>query len=361
MVFEENSTDNNEVLIRFENLTKYYGDFCSVANMTMDIHKGEIIGLLGPNGAGKTTTMKMMAHILKPSSGAIWYKKDGQFHKLTSRTKDYLLQNIGFLVENPAFYNTITPRQLLTYFAKLKGYPRNKIAQRVVEVVSMVQMEEWIDKKIGTFSKGMKEKIGIISALVHDPEVIILDEPQTGLDPKARIEIRNFIVQLKQQGKTIFFSSHLLYEVSEIADKVVIISNGQIIAYDTMKNLEAQVKSSLIHVQILNSSNDQSQNILDALLTALAPAINEGILSNKITYIPESQTFNITFDGEKEHQARILNLLVSRGIDVVEFSVPKAGLLEQLYMTLVSESTSQQVPLNTVWQENPDPVVETHL
>ena len=361
MGLEESFTNNNEVLIRFENLTKYYGDFCSVSNLNMDIRKGEIIGLLGPNGAGKTTTMKMMAHILKASSGAIWYKKDGEFYRLTSRTKDYLLKNVGFLVENPALYTNVTPRQLLTYIAKLKGYPGTKINQRIEFIINMIKMDEWIDKKIGTFSKGMKEKIGILSAIVHDPEIIILDEPQTGLDPKARVEIRNFILQLKQMGKTVFFSSHLLYEVSEVADKVVIISNGQLIAYDTMENLEARVKSSLIHVQVLNSSNGKIPSILADLTSALKPAIDEGIMSDKITYVPESRTFDITFDGETTHQFKILKLLVSNGIEVVEYSVPKAGLLERLYMTLTSEPTNQQEPMSTPWQNNSNPTIETNF
>ena len=151
-------------MIKFENLTKYYGKFLSVSNLTLEIRKGEVIGFLGPNGAGKTTTMKMMARILKPSSGSISYFKDGEFHRLTGKSKDYLLQNIGFLVENPTFYNNVTPRQLLTYTAQLKGYPRDQIPKRVEEVVNMVKMNDWIDKNVGTFSKCMKEKIGIVGA-----------------------------------------------------------------------------------------------------------------------------------------------------------------------------------------------------
>ena len=334
--------ESNEVLIKFENLTKYYGNFLSVSSLNMEIKKGEIIGFLGPNGAGKTTTMKMMAHILKPSSGAIYYQKDGEFHKLTSRSKDYLLQNVGFLVENPSFYGNVTPRQLLTYFAKLKGYPKEQIPKRVEEVVSMVKMDDWIEKKIGTFSKGMKEKIGIISAIVHDPDIIILDEPQTGLDPKARVDIRNFILELKKMGKTIFFSSHLLYEVSEVADKIAIITSGRIIAFDTMEVLEAQVKSSLIRLEILNSNNGNSGPILDKMVEILHPQIEKGIMLSKITYSPETRQFNINFDGNPVHQFEILKTLVNNNIEVVEYAVPKAGLLEDLYMNLVTDSKNGQ-------------------
>ena len=183
----EFSNENENILVKIDDLIKFYGKFCSISNLTMSINKGEVIGFLGPNGAGKTTTMKIMANILNPSSGRVWYRKNNKFLQLNSKTKDYLLGNVGFLVESPTFYSNVTPRQLLTYFAKLKGYPREKISERVEIVIKMFKMEEWIDKKIGTFSKGMKEKIGIASAIVHDPEIIILDEPQTGLDPKARV------------------------------------------------------------------------------------------------------------------------------------------------------------------------------
>lgn len=338
---EKKMSENNDVLIRFENLTKYYGNFCSVSNLNMEIKKGEIIGFLGPNGAGKTTTMKMMARILKPSSGDILYNKDGEFHKLNARSKDYLLQNVGFLVENPAFYNNVTPRQLLTYFARLKGYPRDKIAARVEEVVELVKMSDWIDKKLGTFSKGMKEKIGIVSAIVHDPDIVILDEPQTGLDPKARIDIRNLILVLKKMGKTIFFSSHLLYEVSEVADKIAIISNGKIIAFDTMDVLEARVKSSLIRIEILNSNGNASR-MIDKLVQILHPQIEQGIILSNIKYSTETKQFNINFDGNQQHQFEILKTLVNNNIEVVEYSVPKAGLLEDLYMNLVTDSNNDQ-------------------
>ncbi len=345
MAIQESIKENNDVVIRFENLTKYYGNFCSVSNLNMEIKKGEIIGFLGPNGAGKTTTMKMMARILRPSSGKIVYKKDGEFFELTARSKDYLLQNVGFLVENPSFYNNVTPRQLLTLFAKLKGYPRDKIPKRVEEVVAMVKMTDWIDKKLGTFSKGMKVKLGIVSALVHDPEIIILDEPQSGLDPKARIDVRNFILELKKVGKTIFFSSHLLYEVSEVADKIAIITNGHLIAFDTMQDLELQAKSSLIHLEILNANNGNTKPLLDRLVEILRPQIEKGIIINDITYTPETKKFNINFDGEPQHQHDILQLLTEDKIDVVDFSVSKAGVLEDLYMNLVSDSKQESNPV----------------
>ena len=205
----------------------------------MNIYRGEILGYLGENGAGKSTTMKMMGWLLRSNQGSISIKDNGgDLETLNALNKDRLLNNIGFLIENPAFYPDVTPRQILRYFGELKGYPRKKIGARVEEIVEMIGMTKWIDTKIKNFSKGMRQKIGIISAIVHDPDIIVLDEPSTGLDPTARLLVREFILKLKSLGKTIFLSSHLLYEISEIADRIAIISHGKLVAIDTLENLE---------------------------------------------------------------------------------------------------------------------------
>ncbi|MBD3341278.1 MAG: ATP-binding cassette domain-containing protein, partial [Candidatus Lokiarchaeota archaeon] len=156
------NTKNNEIIIQFKDLTKKFGNFYAVSNLNLEIKRGEILGFLGHNGAGKSTTMKMMAYLITPTKGEILIRNDGSLEKLTRKNKDYLLDNIGFLIENPAFYGNMTPRQILTYFAKLKGYPRKKVKKRVEQMVGMMGMTKWIDTKVNTFSKGMRQKIGIL-------------------------------------------------------------------------------------------------------------------------------------------------------------------------------------------------------
>lgn len=329
---------NDEILVSLRNLTKKFGSFTAVSNINLDIYKGEIVGFLGPNGAGKSTTMKMMAKLLKPTSGEVLIRDDGALLKLSNRTKDRLLDNIGFLIENPAFYDSQSPRQILSYFAKLKGYPRDKITQRVEEVVAMVNMTDWIDTKIGKFSKGMRQKIGVISAIVHDPDIVVLDEPQTGLDPRARKEVRDFILKLKEMGKTIFISSHLLFEISEVADRVAIISNGVIIAFDTLDNLEAIVKKSVIRMEMLNPPENNSGELvykINKIVEPLTGLINE---NGATRFNPDTKIFEIKFDGNSDRQFQILEALLQNGIKVIEFSVPKAGLLEDLYLDFVKDS-----------------------
>jgi len=335
--------NNNDILIQFKGLTKKFGSFYAVSNINLEIKRGEIVGFLGPNGAGKSTTMKMMAYLLRPTAGEIWIRHNGDLERLTLRNRDYLLDNIGFLIENPAFYGDMTAKQILSYFAKLKGYPRKKIKNRVAEIVEMVGLSKWLKKKIKTFSKGMRQKIGICSAIVHDPDIVVLDEPATGLDPKARIEIRKFILRLKKMGKTIFLSSHLLYEISEVADRVAIINQGRLIAFDTLDNLELKARKSVINFELYDYSESNLTELLETINKIVAPLTGlEGDDKNKrVTFNENSKIFEVPFNGVPENQLKIHNALFENNFKVLEFSVPKANLLENLFIGLTDNSDNE--------------------
>ena len=331
------SQKSQEILIKFKGLTKKFGSLYAVSNVDLEIKRGEIVGFLGPNGAGKSTTMKMMAYLLRPTKGEIWIRSNGELKKLTQRNKAYLLDNVGFLIESPAFYGDRTPRQILSYFARLKGYPRKKLKNRVEEVVKMFGLSEWIDKKIKIFSKGMRQKIGILSAIIHDPDIIVLDEPQTGLDPKARKEVRDFLLRLKKLGKTIFLSSHLLYEISKVADRIAIISHGKLMAFDKLENLEISTGRSMINIELLTISEEALDDTLRKLnelinpLTGLEPELSE------VNYNKDSGIFEVIFDGDPKNQLKIFKVLFENNFEVIEFSVPKATLLEYLFINYTDE------------------------
>ncbi|MFX1470433.1 MAG: ABC transporter ATP-binding protein [Promethearchaeota archaeon] len=325
---------NQEILIQLKNLTKKFGDFYAVRDVNLEIKRGEIVGFLGPNGAGKTTTMKMIANLLNPNKGEVWIRANGELQKLTRSNKDYLLDNIGFLIEIPAFYGKVTPKEILKYFAKLKGYPRQGLNERIDSVLKMVGMLEWKDKKIGTFSKGMKQKIGIISAIVHDPDIVVLDEPQTGLDPTARKEVRDFIMNLKKSGKTVFLSSHLLYEISEVADRIAIIHHGQIIAFDTLDNLEGRAKKSVIHFELLNPPEDNIDEFIKQLKNLILPLTGIVEEDSWIKFDNDTKVIQVFFNGDPKNQTQILRKLLDNGYEILEYSVPKAGLLESLFIEL---------------------------
>ena len=328
-------------MIRLNDLSKKFGSFFAVKNLNLEIKRGEIVGFLGPNGAGKSTTIKMIANLLNPTSGYVEIKGGTNLERLNSKNKNRLLKKVGFLIEVPELYDNVTPRQILKYFAILKDYPKNKIDNRVEETLELIGLQNWKDKKIKTFSKGMRQKIGILSAIIHDPDIIILDEPQTGLDPKSRREVRDFLLKMKDLGKTIFISSHLVYEISEIADKIAIINHGHLVAYDNLENLEQKVKKSVIHLELmefLNASYMTDDNI-SKLIQDLKQILRDYV--EEIHYNEDAKFLELIFDGEPQNQVKILRELVSQNFSVLEFSVPKTNLLENIYLELLRKSEEQ--------------------
>ncbi|MFW9971955.1 MAG: ABC transporter ATP-binding protein [Candidatus Odinarchaeota archaeon] len=338
----------SEVVIRLENLTKKFGNLTAVNNVNLEVCRGETIGLVGPNGAGKTTTIKMIAKILRPSSGRILINTNGdKLHDLAhiSRT----ISHIGFLIDIPAFYN-MTAYQLLRYFANLQNYPKEKINQRINELLERFKLSEWKFEQVKNFSKGMTQKIGIIQAIIHDPEIIILDEPQTGLDPLARVEIRNYIRELQSQGKTIFVASHMLYEISEVCDKIALINYGSIIGFDTVENLALTLKTSELNCVLLDPINANNLKPLIARLTEKLEAyldknLDPVISKIPVKYYPEQQGFKIFYDGQNSSKGEILKILIKdfeSDFTVISFSQPKTSQLERVYAEMVKDNDSKK-------------------
>ena len=336
----------SEVVIKLENLTKKYGNFTAVNEINLEVRRGEIIGLVGPNGAGKTTTIKMMAKILRPNSGRILIRTNhGELEDLQKVSST--ITQIGFLIDIPSFYN-MTAYQLLRYFANLQNYPKDQIDKRINELITLFKLTEWKHEKVKTFSKGMVQKLGIIQALIHDPEIVILDEPQTGLDPLARVEIRRYIRKLQSQGKTIFIASHMLYEISEVCDKIALINYGSIIGFDTVENLALVLKTSEINCVLLNPLNPSE---LETLLNRLSEKLNSFLDQNldpliskiPIKYYPEQQGLKIFYDGRNESKGEILKILIKdfeSDFTVISFTQPKTSQLERVYAEMVKENNS---------------------
>ena len=211
------------------------------------VEKGEIYGFLGPNGAGKTTTMKCILGIIFPDSGEISIL--GQpAQRAESR------RNLGFLPENPYFYDYLTAEELLVFTGMLFSIPKKKIRERARELIEMVGLKEKNDIKLRKYSKGMIQRVGLAQALVHDPDFIILDEPFSGLDPIGRKELRDIILSLKNAGKTIFFSSHILQDMEMMVDRVGIIMNGEIKKQGKLSDL---ISHSVRYYEIVFSGIDE--------------------------------------------------------------------------------------------------------
>jgi ABC-2 type transport system ATP-binding protein len=223
--------------IVIENLTKYYNKFLALKGLSLKVAENENVGLLGPNGAGKSTTLKILCGLLRASSGTAYI--DGVS---VADKPEQALSRIGAIVETPEFYSFLTPEETLGYLGRLRGMRGDELKQRIKEVIRLVRLEDWNKVKIEKFSRGMKQRLGLAQALLHDPPVLILDEPGLGLDPRGVVEFREVIAGVGKQ-KTVFFASHQLLEVTQICNQVAIIDKGRLLAYDSIATLEKKYKS----------------------------------------------------------------------------------------------------------------------
>ncbi|MFX1257092.1 MAG: ABC transporter ATP-binding protein [Promethearchaeota archaeon] len=330
------------VVLILKNITKKYRKHIAVDNMNIKVREGETIGLVGPNGAGKTTTIKMIAKLLRPTSGKIFIiNKKGKLQDLSHNTKN--LEKCGFLIDIPSFYVNMTAYQHLRYFALSQKYPKDKINKRIDELLQLFKLYDWKHKKVKIFSKGMKQKLGILQAILVDPQIIILDEPQTGLDPKARVEIRKIIRDLRNMGKTIFVASHMVHEISEVCDKIAFLNHGEIIAFDTMENLEINLKTTVLNCELLEPINPEKVTpLIDKLTKKLEPYLNHrlnpAVSELPIKYISEKKTLIIYSNSLKDSKVEILKILIKdfeADLKIESYSQPKTSQLERIYTEMI--------------------------
>ena len=222
---------SSEKIIEIKNLTKRFKKLVAVNNLNLNVYKGDVFGFLGPNGAGKSTTIRMLLTLINPTSGNIKI-----FNKDLKQHRKEILSKVGAIVEKPDFYLYLSAYKNLEILAKTSGIDIRK--NKIMEMLELVGLSERYDSKVKTFSHGMKQRLGIAQALIHDPELIILDEPTTGLDPQGMKEIRDLILYLsKEKGKTIFLSSHILREIELIATRMIIIDKGATKVEGTVEDL----------------------------------------------------------------------------------------------------------------------------
>jgi ABC-2 type transport system ATP-binding protein len=223
--------------IVIDNLSKYYNHFLALDNLNLRVMENENVGLLGPNGAGKSTTLKILCGLIRSSSGTAYINGIN-----IAKKPEQALSSIGAIVETPEFYTFLTPQETLRYFGRLRGMWGSELKSRIEEVIHLVGLDDWLTVKIEKFSRGMKQRLAVAQALLHDPAVLILDEPGLGLDPRGVVEFRKIIAGLGQE-KTVLFASHQLVEVAQICNQVAIIDRGKLLAYDSITELEKKYQS----------------------------------------------------------------------------------------------------------------------
>lgn len=243
-----------ETVIEAKNLTKKFKQVLAVDNVSFAVKKGEIFGLLGPNGAGKSTTIRMLTTLTKPTNGNAFVKG----HDVVREAK-MVRKNIGLVSEKTILYDRLTAIENLMFFARLNEMDTSYAKKRCEELLEMVEMSEWKNARVGRFSTGMKQRINVIRSLLHDPEIIFLDEPTLGLDPQTTRSIREFIRELNEQGKTIVLTTHIMVEADNLSDRIAIIDHGKIAALNTSKNLKKMLDDNETKIIDLDIPNITSQ------------------------------------------------------------------------------------------------------
>jgi ABC-2 type transport system ATP-binding protein len=260
---------NQEPIIEVKGLQKNFGAFTAVKDVSFTVNKGDVFGFLGPNGAGKSTTMRCMLSLIKPNAGQI-----NIFGKNLFEARNEILAQVGSIVEKPDFYKYLSARKNLEIFARISGADVSQ--QTILETLDFVGLSGREKDKVGGFSHGMRQRLGIAQTLLHQPELIILDEPTTGLDPQGIIEVRDLILRLKnEQNKTVILSSHQLAEIEHVANRMVIINKGQTIIEGSVSEL-MNAQDTLVSVELLERSNEALQ-----LLQQRFPSIKVEVISPK--------------------------------------------------------------------------------
>jgi ABC-2 type transport system ATP-binding protein len=236
-------------MISVHSLSKNYGDFHAVSNISFTAQKGDIVGFLGPNGAGKTTTIRMLSTFMPPSSGtAVVAGAD------ILQNPDEVRRKIGYLPETPPLYDEMTVSEYLRYVAEIKGVEKNAVKSRLSDVLERCYLTSVQKKLCRQLSRGFKQRVGLAQAIIHNPEVVILDEPTSGLDPKQIIDIRNTIANLRE-GRTVILSTHILPEVQAICNKVVIINRGKIVREDTLESLTRSTSLEQVFIESITQQH----------------------------------------------------------------------------------------------------------
>jgi ABC-2 type transport system ATP-binding protein len=307
--------------IETHDLTKTFGHFTALNSLNLKIQGTKCVGFLGPNGAGKTTTLKLMTDMIFPTKGGCAINGIS-----VQDDRKRALSDAGVLIESPEIYPSLTPNEALEMVADLRGVPASERADRIQSVLAEVKMQEWGDQKVGRFSKGMKQRINIAATLVHNPDVLLLDEPSTGLDPRGMAEVRAIVRDLKKSNRLIFMSSHILSEVVDVCDEVALIDKGKLLFYDTLENVTARFADGHASVDVV-----------------LARPVPPDVVVRQIASLPgvtsanqlDPKRLRLKFTGGVGNQEQLVEALVGLHLGVISVAESESAL-EEVYLSQIS-------------------------
>jgi ABC-2 type transport system ATP-binding protein len=300
-------------MIRIEGLTKSYGRTVAIQDLSFEVKEGEIFGFVGPNGAGKTTTLRILATLLDPDRGNAW------IDRLPVRENVRQVRKlVGFMPDEYGLYEDTTVEEYLVFFAEAYLIPQNRIPPLVDDILNLIDLNGKRDAELTALSRGMRQRLLLGKTLLHDPKVLLLDEPASGLDPRGRIEIRELLRELGKMGKTIIVSSHILSEIGELCTTVGIIEAGHMVTVGSLRDILAASRSiCLLRVRI-RGDIDRAKDIL----------LEHPLLSEVSV---DGDTFTAIYRGDEELVGQINTSLVQAGIEVRSFSLAE-GTLEEAFL-----------------------------
>jgi ABC-2 type transport system ATP-binding protein len=314
-------------LIEVQNLTKRYGRFTAVDDVSFRVERGEILGFLGPNGAGKTTTMRILTGYMPATDGKAIVAGFDIFDQPVEAKR-----RIGYLPETPPLYPDMTVGEYLSFVAKIKGVPSGDRKARIKQVMERTWIAEMSGRHCSKLSKGFRQRVGLAQALIHNPDVLILDEPTAGLDPKQIIETRQLIKELAGDH-TVILSTHILPEVSQTCERVVIINRGKVVAVDTPDNLTARLRGSeTMYVQVDSGGSDAGRAL------ASIPGVTRVLESDR-----RDGVVGYEVDSERGQDVRrdLARAVVSNGFGLLELR-PMRMSLEQVFLSLTTEESEER-------------------
>lgn len=316
-------------MIEVNHLTKRYGNHTAVSDLSFTIEKGQIYGFLGPNGAGKSTTMNIMTGCLAATSGEV---RIGGFDIFEEAEQAKKL--IGYLPEQPPLYLDRTPREYLTFVARAKGIPEKKIPEQLTHVMTVTQILDVADRLMKNLSKGYKQRVGIAQAILGDPEVIILDEPTVGLDPRQIMEIRDLIKELGKDH-TVILSSHILSEVQAVCQTILIISKGKLVACDSPANLEKLFAGTTTVDLVAEASEEELREILSGVGDIAEITVKEKA--------PNRCEVRLDMGSREGNQAcrEIFFAFSKAGRAILQMSMARASL-EEIFMELTAGEKEEE-------------------
>ena len=308
-------------MIRTENLTRDFGGGRGLHGLSMHIPKGKIFGYIGPNGAGKTTTIKLLCSLYRPTAGRAFINDI----EVTPANAGKIKAIVGYMPDNFGVYDQMSVWEYLDFFCAAYHIPVRQRESRIRSVLELTRSQQMIDYQVASLSKGMTQRIGMAKTLLHDPEVLILDEPASGLDPFARIEMRRTILRLRDLGKTIMLSSHILPELAGVCDLIGILEKGRMLAFGTVDEVSKKVKENLKLTIILDSDSTPAKDICENF-----PGVQQlTVTANELHFL---------FTGLRNNLPDLLSSLVHKGVRVMEMREEHADL-EQVFLSVTHQNS----------------------